>query len=475
MPNFTPYQTTQFQSFAPAALTAERLYAIDPAACAMNCWRAMELAVKWMYAVDKQLVLPYKKDLCILLSTAEFKALVDDQNLLRRLDFLRRLGNTAAHSGKKISRDQARLALENLFYFLDFIACCYDPAYEPHDFDPALLPAEPQPVPPPAPAVDVEKLLAENAALREQLTRRRQEQKPAYVPKPLDLTEYETRRLYIDAMLQDAGWTEGVDWLNEYPVEGMPNASGRGAVDYVLLDDDGRPLALVEAKRTCKDPAAGRQQAKLYADLLEQRFGRCPVIFLTNGFDTRIWNYPYYNERPVSGIYAKRDLQKEFNKLTLRAPLENVSPRADIAGRYYQVEAVKAVCQAFGAENRRKALLVMATGSGKTRTIISLVEVLLRRGWVKNVLFLADRTSLVTQAKRAFVNLLPDLSLTNLCEDREDLTARAVFSTYQTMMGCIDDARDESGGKLFTVGHFDLIIADEAHRSVYKKYQAIFD
>ena len=480
MPNFTPYQTEQFQSFAPAALTAERLYAIDPAACAMNCRRAMELAVKWMYAMDKQLVLPYKQDLSVLLSTVEFVDLVDDKNLLRRLDFLRRLGNTAAHSAKKISRDQARLALENLFYFLDFIACCYDPDYRPHDFDPALLPELEDAV-----IVDRKALVAaasEPVMLYEataeqvsQLTRRRQEQKPAYVPKPLDLTEYETRKLYIDTMLQDAGWMEGRDWLNEYPVEGMPNPSGKGSVDYVLLDDDGHPLALVEAKRTCKDPAAGRQQAKLYADLLETKFGRRPVIFLTNGFDTRIWNHPYYNERPVSGIYAKRDLQKEFNKLTIRASLEDAAPREDIAGRYYQVEAVKAVCHAFDAENRRKALLVMATGSGKTRTIISLVEVLLRRGWVKNVLFLADRTSLVTQAKRAFVNLLPDLSLTNLCEDRENLTARAVFSTYQTMMGCIDDAKDEDGGKLFTVGHFDLIIVDEAHRSIYKKYQAIFD
>ena len=292
MPNFTPYQTEQFTSFAPAALTAERLYAIDPASCVFGCRRAMELAVKWMYACDKQLVMPYKKDLAVLLGTVEFVDLVDDKNLLRRLDFLRRLGNTAAHSAKKISRDQARLALENLFYFLDFIACCYDPDYQPHDFDPALLDAAPQQPPAPLPEVDVEKLLAENAALREQLTQRRQAQQPAYVPKPLDLTEYETRKLYIDAMLQDAGWTEGRDWLNEYPVEGMPNQSGKGFVDYVLLDDDGRPLALVEAKRTCKDPAAGRQQAKLYADILERKFGRRPVIFLTNGFDTRIWNHP---------------------------------------------------------------------------------------------------------------------------------------------------------------------------------------
>ena len=384
MPNFTPYQTEQFRFFAPAALTAERLYAIDPAACAMNCRRALELAVKWMYAVDKQLVLPYKKDLAILLRTVEFVGLVDDRNLLQRLDFLRCLGNTAAHSGKKISRDQARLALENLFYFLDFVACCYAPDYQPHDFDPALLPELEDAV-----IVDRKALAAAvvepvmfytaTAAQISQFSQRRQEQQPAYVPKPLDLTEYETRKLYIDAMLQDAGWTEGADWVNEYPVEGMPNASGKGFVDYMLLGDDGRPLALVEAKCTCKDPAAGRQQAKLYADLLEKTFGRRPVIFLTNGFDTRIWNAPYYNERPVSGVYAKRDLEKEFNKLTIRASLENVSPREDIAGRYYQVEAVKAVCHAFGAENRRRALLVMATGSGKTRTIISLVEVLLRR------------------------------------------------------------------------------------------------
>ena len=479
MHNFTPYQTTQFASFAPAALTAERLYAIDPTVCALGCRRALELAVKWMYACDRQLVRPHRSELSVLLSTAEFVNLVDDRNLLRRLDFLRHLGNTAAHSGKKISRDQVRLALENLFYFLDFIACCYDENYQPRDFDPALLPA-----PEAADAAQrgaAEALLEKPVmdceaapALRERLTRRREEQKPVYVPRPLDLTEYETR-LYIDAMLQDAGWTEGVDWVNEYPVEGMPNPSGRGAVDYVLLGDDGRPLALVEAKRTCKDPAAGRQQAKLYADRLEAAFGRRPVIFLTNGFDTRIWHAPYYNERPVAGVYAKRDLEKEFNKLTIRASLEDAAPREDIAGRYYQIEAVGAVCRAFDRENRRKALLVMATGAGKTRTVISLVEVLQRRGWVKNVLFLADRTSLVTQAKRAFVNLLPDLSLTNLCEDRENLTARAVFSTYQTMMGCIDDARDEAGGKLFTVGHFDLIIVDEAHRSIYRKYRAIFD
>jgi type I restriction enzyme R subunit len=275
-------------------------------------------------------------------------------------------------------------------------------------------------------------------------------------------------------MLIDAGWKLGSDWYNEYELPGMPNKSEVGYADYVLFGEDGKPLAVIEAKRTCKDVAVGRQQAKLYADLLEKKFGRRPIIFLTNGFDTRIWNDRYYPEHRVSGIYSKRDLEKEFNKLTMRTSLANVRVSDEISGRYYQKEAIKAVCRAFDTENRRKALLVMATGSGKTRTTISIVDVLLRHGWVKNVLFLADRNSLVTQAKRSFVNLLPNLSVVNLCEDKDNYNARCVFSTYQTMINCIDDAKDENGGKLYTVGHFDLIVCDEAHRSIYNKYKDIF-
>ena len=251
----------------------------------------------------------------------------------------------------------------------------------------------------------------------------------------------------------------------------MPNRSEVGYADYVLYGDDGRALAVIEAKRTCKDPAVGRQQAKLYADLLEKQHHRRPVIFLTNGFDTRI-DDGVYPERRVAAIWSKRDLEKFFNLQTMRRPLKNIYINRDIAGRYYP--AVKAVCDAFDNKNRRKALLVMATGSGKTRTIISLCDILLQHGWVKNILFLADRTSLVTQAKRSFVNLLPDLSVTNLCEEKDNYTAHCVFSTYQTMMGCIDEVKDENG-KLFTCGHFDLLICDEAHRSIYNKYKDIFN
>lgn len=285
-------------------------------------------------------------------------------------------------------------------------------------------------------------------------------------------TEHETRKQYIDAMLRDAGWRLGADWLEEVELQGMPNHAQVGFADYVLYGDNGKPLAVIEAKRTSVDPAKGRQQAKLYADLLEKQHGRRPVVFLTNGFETYLQDNQY-PERQVAALYSKRDLEKLFNLRRMRQPLTDVQVDKNIAGRYYQEGAIKAVCHTFDAKNRRKALLVMATGSGKTRTAVALCKVLLERGWVKNILFLADRTSLVTQAKRSFVNLLPDLSVTNLCEEKDNTAAHCVFSTYQTMLGCIDTVTDEQG-KLFTCGHFDLLICDEAHRSIYNKYRDIF-
>ena len=286
-------------------------------------------------------------------------------------------------------------------------------------------------------------------------------------------TEAQTRARYIDTMLLDAGWVKGVDWLEEVELAGMPNQAQVGFADYVLYGDDGKALAVVEAKRTSVDVAKGRQQAKLYADLLERKYGRRPVVFLSNGFETRMED-GQYPERKVAAIYSKRDLEKLFNLRRIRTSLANVSVREDIAGRYYQKGAVRAVCDSLDRKNRRRALLVMATGSGKTRTVIALVDILLRHNWVKNVLFLADRNSLVTQAKRSFVNLLENLSVTNLCEEKDNFAARCVFSTYQTMMNCIDTVADEAGKKLFTCGHFDLLICDEAHRSIYNKYQDIF-
>ncbi|MEE1282637.1 MAG: DEAD/DEAH box helicase family protein [Acutalibacteraceae bacterium] len=474
MTNFDFLKTDKrFDAFADVAISAERILHIDVDASVLNCRRAMEFAVKWMYSVDSYLSMPYDTSLNSLMNNEDFREIVG-QDIWQRMRFVRISGNNVAHSGKKITLQQAEHCIENLFIFLDFVACCYAKEYTPVEFDHSLLLKQEstEKSSENIPDIDFEALIAENKALKEELTARREEQQQSYIPKPLDITEFKTRKLYIDTMLTDAGWIEGKDWLNEVELAGMPNNSEVGFADYVLYDDTHKPLAIIEAKRTCKDVAEGRQQAKLYADILEKKYGRRPVIFLTNGFDTRITDN-IYPERRVATIYSKRDLEKLFNLQTMRTSLKNAIVNRAIAGRYYQEGAIKAVCDSLDKKNRRKALLVMATGSGKTRTVIALCDVLLKHGWIKNILFLADRNSLVTQAKRSFVNLLPDLSVTNLCEEKDNYNAHCVFSTYQTMINCIDSVKDDKG-KLFTCGHFDLVICDEAHRSIYNKYRDIF-
>ncbi len=480
----------KFAPFSSVAISAETLILIDPEACIINCRRAMEFALKWMYSVEAKLGTPYKDNLYSLMSTEEYRQMVG-KDLWKRMDYIRQCGNRVAHSGKKLGRDEAMLCLENLAIYLDFIACCYSKQYKEHIFDKSLITRRQEQIKQSREEtekakkqlarhqeelarkeLDLKTLMEENASLKEELTARREQRQPTYVPKPLDLSEYSTRKLYIDAMLEDAGWTLGKDWLNEVKLSGMPNKSGSGYADYVLYDDMHRPLAIIEAKRTCGDVAQGRQQAKLYADLLEAQYKRRPVIFLTNGFETRIID-GQYPERECAVIYSKRDLEKWFNLLSMRTSLRSFSVRKDIAGRYYQEAAVRAVCDSFEEKNRRKALLVMATGSGKTRTVIALCDIFLKAGWVKNILFLADRNSLVTQAKRSFVNLLNSLSCTNLVEEKDNYNAHCVFSTYQTMINCIDSVNDREG-KIFTCGHFDLVICDEAHRSIYNKYKDIF-
>ena len=500
---------SKFSSFADIAISAERIVLMDPEACILNCRRAMEFAVKWMYSVDSELEMPYQDSLQSLMNAEEYREIVGT-DLWRRMDYIRRCGNNVAHTNRRQGRDEAMLCLENLFIYLDFVACCYSDDYHARTFDANLIrdriektkqakalveerkaeaaakeairkeqeeereaELEAQRARVEQQEISLAELMKENAALKEELSSRRQEQQEAYVQKPLDLSEYKTRKLYIDAMLLDAGWIKGKDWKDEVELSGMPNASGTGYADYVLYDDQLRPLALIEAKRTCVDVSKGRQQAKLYADILEQKYGRRPVVFLTNGFETRIID-TQYPERKCAFIYSKRDLEKWFNLLTMRTSLKAISVDKNIAGRYYQEAAIKAVCDGMDQKNRRKSLIVMATGSGKTRTVIGLCDILLKHGWVKNILFLADRYSLVTQAKRNFVNLLPNHSCTNLVEEKDNFNARIVFSTYQTMMNCIDTVRDEEG-KLFTTGHFDLLICDEAHRSIYNKYQDIFN
>ena len=276
-----------------------------------------------MYSVDGSLIQPWDDKLISLMSTDEFRDIVD-ADLMHRLDFIRKIGNIAAHAGKKISKEQPQLCLENLFIFMDYISYCYADDYKERSFDKALFDAEQEePAEISETEIKLEELIKENEALKEELTARRQEQQPSYVPKPLDISEYKTRKLYIDAMLEDVGWIEGKNWINEVELPGMPNKSEVGFADYVLYGDDGRSLAVIEAKRTCVDVSKGRQQAKLYADLIEKKQGRRPVVFLTNGFETRIVDNQY-PERKVSTIYSKRDLEKLFNLQSMHSSLKYI-------------------------------------------------------------------------------------------------------------------------------------------------------
>ena len=303
---------------------------------------------------------------------------------------------------------------------------------------------------------------------------------------PLVVSEAETRKRYIDIALKECGWDnlrEGHEL--EYEVTGMPrstNPSGLGYVDYVLWGDNGLPLAVVEAKKTMADPRKGKHQAELYADCLEAKHGQRPIIFYSNGYETYLWDDQFYPERDVQGFFTKNELQLLIQRRGSRTDLRAFKVNEDIAGRPYQLEAIKCVAENYVATNpagelrgrARQSLLVMATGSGKTRTAAVIVDMLAKCNWAKRVLFLADRNALVTQAKNAFNEYLPNLSAIDLTKEREDHGTRLVFSTYPTIMNRID-GMIEGDQRFYGVGHFDLIIVDEAHRSVYQKYAAIFE
>jgi type I restriction enzyme R subunit len=287
-----------------------------------------------------------------------------------------------------------------------------------------------------------------------------------------DYREAETRDLFIDLLLREAGFDPKAPDAIEVEVTGMPNAPGVGYIDYVLRGDDGKPLAIVEAKRTRKDPRAGQQQAKLYADCLERQYGQRPIIFYTNGYDHWIWDDTRHPPRPIQGFLKKDELALMIQRRETRKALAPEDIDRTIVERFYQERAIRRVAEAFERDKQRKALLVMATGAGKTRTVIALCDLMMRANWVKRVLFLADRKALVRQAANAFKAHLPGAATVNLLEDPQQ-EGRVYVSTYPTMMGLIDEA--DAGERRFGVGHFDLVVIDEAHRSVYRKYKAIFE
>ena len=478
---------TEYTLFSSAAVEAEKVFHSSPALCAVGCRKALELAVKWVYAADNTMQMPYKDNLQSLIHEPTFRFALD-ANTWGKLPFMIKLGNLAVHTERSVSTGDALASLKSLFEFIQWVDYCYGSAYVERSFDDALIPKEKVVIDTKKikeqeslldqKEAEIEKLRARIEKMSEHLTAQKQQHMESRVFTPEDPSEFVTRKRYIDVDMKMMGWKfdgENADVWEEYEVDGMAGVIGRkGYVDYVLFGKDGLPLAVVEAKRSSKDPNIGRKQAVLYADCLERKFGRRPMMFTTNGFETYFWDDLSGPQRKVSGIFSRDDLQKLMNRRSEQQDLMAVPIDDKITDRYYQKEAIRAVCEQLG-QGFRKHLLVMATGTGKTRTASSLTDVLSRGKHVTNILFLADRTALVKQARDDFKNYLPDMSLCNLCSNKDDRSARIVFSTYPTMLNAIDDTKNKGGQRLFTPAHFDLIIIDESHRSIFKKYRAIFE
>ncbi len=480
---------------AEEARRAEHYVNGDPRSSVFYARRAVELMVNWLYDADATLQRPYKDDLAALTYEPSFKRLVG-LGIQTKLTLIRKEGNYAVHRNTPIRPTDSLAVVRELFHVMVWVATRYARTAEerPAPGIPFNAAALPQPG-----AGVVAKTMAQlkklsdeleakdaaletarehNVALEVELAELRAQvavakAANATVPDTHDYREDETRDLFIDVLLREAGWKLAEARDREFPVTGMPNNSegGKGFVDYVLWGENGLPLGLVEAKRTRKDAIAGQHQAKLYADRLEAAYGQRPVIFYTNGYEHYLWDDTRYGPRKVDGFYTRDQLELLIQRRTTRMPLASVEISSTIVERYYQQRAIRKIAEAF--ENQeRKALLVMATGSGKTRTVIALADLLIRANWAKRILFLADRVALVNQATTAFKQQLPDSAPVNLVTDR-DSEGRVYVSTYPTMMGLINDGGD--GLRRFGPGYFDLVIIDEAHRSVYQKYGAIFD
>ena len=368
---------------------------------------------------------PEKASLLELVDSDVLANYVQDSDVINSLHYVRILGMNAEHD-QKIKKTADKLAYDNLAYFIGLIEA-------------------------------------------QEKGTRAQYQKPPY------MSEANTRKLYIDLYLKEAGWdvldTENVAIAGkagiEIKVEGMPNAQGIGFCDYVLYGRDGKPLAIVEAKKTSVSPEKGRHQVDLYGECMKAIYGYKPILYYTNGYVTKVID-GIYPDRTVMAFLTIDELELMMQRRN-RGNITDLKISDRITNRPYQKMAITNLCEWLNQKHRR-GLLVMATGTGKTRVAISLVDVLSRNNWLKNVLFLADRTSLVNQAKKNFAKLLPNMSICELSGNEEkDYNARLMFCTYQTMINYID-AED----KRFTSGRFDLIIIDEAHRSIFNKYGSIF-
>lgn len=440
--------------------------------CALNGRRALEWIVKTIYTL-KGIELDKRTSLLEMMSSEPFTQFIgDDDKLMMAAHYVRKIGNKAAHDGG-VKGGEAYFTLLNIYNVVGGILMKLGVVKSLAPFSKDLIPNRPtltvvpQNTVPTATAQFIESVPKEAVNA------------PHDISEKINYSEAETRKLFIDLLLEEAKWEvldkEGAIVPSkaciEIEVNGMPNSAGVGYVDYVLFGANGKPLAVVEAKRTTKSPEVGRQQAILYADCLERQYGVRPVIYYTNGFKTFIIDGLGYPSRRVHGFHTEEDLLVLIQRRG-RNGITDLKINDEITNRAYQKQAVKAICENFNGM-RRRGLLVMATGTGKTRVAISLCDVMMRNGWAKNILFLADRTALVKQAHKNFTKLLPSATTARLDDfkpaDKESvMKARILFSTYQTMINYIDTELKE-----FSIGRFDLIVIDEVHRSIFGKYTSI--
>ncbi|MEU8328243.1 DEAD/DEAH box helicase family protein [Micromonospora sp. NPDC048839] len=491
MSNFVFLRAEWPELFAEAE-QAELNAAVNPRTACFYARRCLEHAVRWLYRFDPAITKPYKGSLSAMIADEKFKHVIGPA-IIAKMQVIRLQGNKAVHERGNVAARDAASVVGELFELTYWIARHYtrDPAAVPPSalaFNPALVPrpadvraqsrAEVQALDAQLAARDAKLAEAEGknasldaqiAALREQIAAAKAAN--AARPDDHDYNEQETRDRFIDLLLGEAGWRLDQERDREFPVTGLPHGSGNGRVDYVLWGDDDKPLAVVEAKRARRDAISGQQQAKLYADALEAAYGQRPVIFYTNGYEIALWDDAQYPPRPVQGFYTKDELQLLVHRRTSRQRLADLTINSDIVERHYQQRAIRLISQSFEVDHQRKALVVMATGAGKTRTVIALVELLMKANWVKRVLFLADRLALVKQAAAAFTEHLPDVVTVNLTGDKVG-EGRVYVSTYPTMLGLINQTDGDL--RRFGPGYFDLVVVDEAHRSVYQKYRTIF-
>jgi type I restriction enzyme R subunit len=503
---------TEWPNIFEESRDAEKHALTNPRYAAILSRSALEKIVHWLYENDSDLNRPYDVSLNSLIHEQSFRDNLSPQ-LFREINIIRKVGNLGAH-GQKVSKDESLAAIKCLHSFSAFLAKYYgETIYTISDFDDSFVPTgeeetilkqqlellrskleeqetvfrQEQKEQDRAISISAEAKSAFLSLRKKFATRREEREKQLDVNKviPHNIPESATRKIYIDLFLRESGWEQlRQGYELEFEVTGMPlstNPSGKGYVDYVLWGNDGLPLAVIEAKKTMLDATKGRQQAVQYADCMEQLFGQRPVIFYTNGYETHLWDDTFYTPREVQGFYTKNELQLIVDRRKSRLDLRTFSVDQNIAGRPYQLEAIQRIAENFVTNNgtalkgrARKSLLVMATGSGKTRTAAAIIDMMTKCNWAKRVLFLADRNALVSQAKKSISENLPHLSAIDLTKEKEDNGTRLDFSTYPTMLNKIDSVRNDNE-RFYSVGHFDLIIIDEAHRSVYQKYKAIFD